>query len=898
MKKYLLYLSCLAMALIMAGCAQEELSPVLIVKTPAPLSFNSTEGVIEYEVQNAERGISINAESDQDWIHDFVYDNDGEIRFSVDYNESGIRNAMVTVTYGPAEPAIVTVKQLSVAESGSATISVITEGPLVAEADGGEAVIEYEVENYVPGQEITATADNDWADHFEYPEYGIIKVFPEVNFYESERSAVITLSYPNADDVTIEISQKPTQSKEEPFLINVTGVTEVEATVSWFPKDETMTYVNALVPKSAMDEYGGDYDAYIRDDIEYLKNTAASEGMELKDYLSQVLKTGAKGVKWSALEPGTEYCAYAYGLTVEGEVTSRMTVVRFTTKTPEQIDCDFTFTLESSTDSKLSVRVTPSNESARYYAGIISKADYETAGSDQFIMDEIVDYIDEEIWIAQMFQVWKQWSDFTQMGEYIVSAENLFSDTEYYAYAFGLEDKGLVTTNFQKMSFTTNPYRITDDCTFDITSEVSTSYMADFVITPSNPDTRYYITCLTTDNVLSYSMADLATVIINDANEYNYDWMNGPYTFFGKQTLNSYRDLDIMPLEPSTNYTLVLFGVNGDGERTTDVFTEQFRTDVLTPSDMTFGLGVTDVMTSSVTLTCEPSRDDELYVLGCMPVSRYQEYGSDEAAIAAVVEYWSNSSMYRVTYSGEKQLQTNIDIFYNSIKPNTDYYVFAFGYMGAVTTGITKMRFTTPGSDVPVSDASVSIDYVIEDGNTLVLQDPYTYPPEQWGDKAAARITVTPGEGAQGWYFVTFTNSFSNIYLMPTDELIENVKKYGSYNVESHLVKMDWYSSIVAVAVPVDAEGIYGKPVIVEIVASYPSSSVYGVTPSFRPVVIVSPDLTDRSGHAAERPFEVKGYKAAVREDFNSRFNVEARSAEVPAGHERMFGWEAERAVQ
>lgn len=896
MKKFL-YLF-LIPALVLSGCAQEELSPVLVVETPAPLAFNSTEGVIVYEVQNAERGISVDARADQDWIHDFDYSSDGEIRFAVDRNDgSGIRNAMVTVTYGPVEPVIVTVKQLSVAESGSAAIIVESETPLEAEPDGTEVLIEYEVENYVTGQEITAEADAEWANHFEYPEYGVIKIFPEVNFYESGRSANITLSYPNAEPVVIELIQKPAESVDDRFVINVTGVTEVEATVSWFPDDKNMTYVNGLVPKSVFDEYEGDYDRYIRDDIDYLKSEASRLGVELSVYLEGVLQKGDKGVKWSSLDPGTEYCAYAYGLDTDADILTRMTVVRFSTKSPEQLDCDFEFRLESSTDSDLSVRVIPSNENVRYYTGIISKADYETAGSDQAIMDEIVDYIDEEIWIAQLFQVWKQWSDFTQLGEYIVSAENLFSDTDYYAYAFGLEDQGLITTNFQKAPFTTNAHQITDDCTFEISSEVTTSYMADFDIVPSDPSTKYYVTCLTTEYFSSYSRSDLATILINEANSYEYDWMNGEYTFSGEQHLNSYRDLGINPLDPSTNYTLVLFGVDADGRRTTDVYYEQFRTGVLVPSDMTFGLGVTDVKTSEVTLTCEPSRDDELYVLGCMPVERYEEYGSDEAAIAAVVEYWSNSSMYYVTYSGQKNLPTQIDLFYNSIKPNTDYYVMAFGYMGAVTTGLTKVRFTTPGSDIPVSDASVDISYEILDGDDLVRDDPYTYPPEQWSDYAGAKITITPGEGTAGWYFVTFTNSFSEIYLMPTDQLIEEVKRYGSYKKTEALVKMTWNSSIVAVAVPEDAEGIYGKPVIVEIVAAYGAMSPYSVPLEFRPLEIASPDLTPHNV-SSPRQFELKGYKTATREDFNARFGVQPRPEGIAEKPERMlFGEGGESAM-
>lgn len=857
-------------AAIIAVCScsvKEDIEPRLHVEQVQALAFNAVSGTIDYSIENPSRGISIDAVSDQEWIHDFDYSEDGRIGFAVEENLGGKRNANITISYGPAEPVIITVSQLTTAEAGNAKITIETKSPLEAGADGGELVIEYSIDVPVPGVSVRAEADQKWANHFEYPEYGRITVFPEANFYDTPRSAVITVSYQNAPDVTIEISQEASADTEDPFNIYVSDLTETEAVVSWFPSDKTMTYVNGITFRSSMDEYNGDYEKYVADEITYLKSQAESAGKTFGEYLQQVLVKGDLGVKWDRLDPDTEYCVYAFGLDYDGTVTSRFVMERFKTKGVSQLDCNFTFELDSSDDSRLSVKVIPDNPSVRYYPAIISKEDYESAGSDDVIIQRIVDYIDEEIWFQSLFGYWYTWADFTKIGTSVVSSADLFADTDYYAYAFGLEEKGLVTTNLQKQLFRTRPTEITDDCRFDISSAVSSSYMADFTITPSDDQTRYYVSVLETDFVLGYSLEEVATILINQANEASYDWLNGDYTYSGKQTLNSYYDLDIMPMEPSKNYTLVLFGVNGSGKRTTEVATEQFRTGTLVPSSMTFDIGVTDVTKDQVTLTCRPSLKEELYILGCMPLDKYNEFGSDEAAAAAVVEYWKNSYIYRVTYKGDMDLPANLDIFYNPIKGNTDYYVFAFGYMGAVTTPLAKVRFTTPEGD-PVSGASVDITYTVRSGDDLVLEDPYKYPPDVWSDMAAIFFDITPNDKAAGWYFASFDNKLVELSTLPKEELIDNIRRYGNYNQSSAVVRMGWYETRVGAAVAEDADGVFGDPVLVEVSVGspYSSSSV-----NFRRSVPEKVSLDKKDAPVTFAPV-FYGYDDAIRKDFVTRF--------------------------
>lgn len=107
---------------------------------------------LSYSIENPVSGESIKAESDQDWLHSFNYDTEGEISFEVDANTSDGRDARVTLSYPTAEPVTVTVTQMSAGESISLEPETLSFLP-----EGGDLSVKV-----VSGRAWVLTGESDW----------------------------------------------------------------------------------------------------------------------------------------------------------------------------------------------------------------------------------------------------------------------------------------------------------------------------------------------------------------------------------------------------------------------------------------------------------------------------------------------------------------------------------------------------------------------------------------------------------------------------------------------------------------------------------------------------------------------------------------------------------------
>lgn len=131
-------------------------APVINVTSDNPMAVDNSGDfyTIEYNISNPSVGVSIIANSDVEWIHDFDYNTAGEITFEVDAQESGApaRTGNITLTYEGATAIDVVVNQA--AGSGGSSTKTFT----IASAD---------VVSGTGYKAHTATVDNrDWVITF------------------------------------------------------------------------------------------------------------------------------------------------------------------------------------------------------------------------------------------------------------------------------------------------------------------------------------------------------------------------------------------------------------------------------------------------------------------------------------------------------------------------------------------------------------------------------------------------------------------------------------------------------------------------------------------------------------------------------------------------------------
>ena len=289
----------------------------------------------------------------------------------------------------------------------------------------------------------------------------------------------------------------PPPSEKYTFDIAVSDIRVADAVVTVTPSDALATYYCSVVKKADFDKLGSD-EAYLDDDIDYLKAQAEKKQLTFKAYLETVIATGSEPIKFVTLEPSTDYYAYVYGITPEGRVTSDLKKTPFTTATPEPTELTFEFKVENITMTAADIAVIPSDDEAPYYFDVIAAAAYEGMSEDEILADVL-----DAIIPAYLTQGPDGYP--AEMFEGMLA---LKPGTEYYVYAIGYDaEKEEPTSELQMYKFsTTAPTGEAPDLTFSARAGDADG---------NNTSTMIYCTAVS-EAAVSAKMACLPKQIVDD----------------------------------------------------------------------------------------------------------------------------------------------------------------------------------------------------------------------------------------------------------------------------------------------------------------------------------------------------------------------------------------------
>lgn len=255
------------------------------------------------------------------------------------------------------------------------------------------------------------------------------------------------------------------------------------------------------------------------------------------------------------------------------------------TDTPE--NKEEAFTIETSQTSGLStiINIKPEDKNLKYFYWLYEMDRYnnEFQGSDELMIENDIAYwqyvesLTGDSWIELML------GDLVS-GDITVNSSDFFNllmwDTEYLAYAYGLDSLGNVTTKVTKHTFTTlAPEK--ENTTFEI--EISSmewnsnqnKYEVEATITPSNPNTKFFATITNMDWYEWY---------FSEYNEGRSDEDYIIYQILNNTSRPSYEILDEMCMigesvyspasvrnqyfTPNKRYGVFVFGISEDGPTT------------------------------------------------------------------------------------------------------------------------------------------------------------------------------------------------------------------------------------------------------------------------------------------------------------------------------------------
>lgn len=261
-------------------------------------------------------------------------------------------------------------------------------GVINVEAAGQTVTLNYEVADAVEGKLAVAKSDKEWIHDFDCETFGQITFVADENVGEElTRSATVTISYPGAESVAVEVAQN-----ERAISIEVTEVTVASIKAKLETDDPAQTFLFNLVKKSDYDAIGSP-EKFLEKELKALEEEALdSDGWftSLEEYLDFLLSDWnpeGQNLNRDELEINTEYYIYAYGIDVKGEITTPL--VRRLVKTNDLKEINFNLTVEDEGQTTATLKGNPDEKFTYYYLGYTSKTEYEDSfkGDDQQVID-------------------------------------------------------------------------------------------------------------------------------------------------------------------------------------------------------------------------------------------------------------------------------------------------------------------------------------------------------------------------------------------------------------------------------------------------------------------------------------------------------------------------------
>lgn len=392
-----------------------------------------------------------------------------------------------------------------------------------------------------------------------------------------------------------EVPEEPVVPEYE-FLLDVSDVTSTSCRFSVTPADETMTYVVMLVDKASYDEYENEF-KYQDSDLEWFERKAMEEGLTLEDWLAGFLKKGKFEGEESGLMPGENYYLYAYGLDYQGYFTTGVTKVEFSTPEIPMTDVSFTIEVKDIGLTSAKVDVTPSDDKARYFVNVFSMEEYQQwGGNDDAFAAQAAALVDYYIMMGKTLK--EIVANLGSIGHTAIPFDDLTDNTEYIAYAIGIDDNFFVNSLPSVVRFKTSEVKVSDN-TFAIDITGTTFCSVSGTVTPSNDDPFVCAIQPKAQVDLYESETDLMYEVV--ATYDKWDALN-EILYVGETV-----DLEaISSLEPSMDYVVLCFG--WEGAPTTPLFKAEFTTDKAggRPQQQELKFSFTDIQHNKFTVHITP----------------------------------------------------------------------------------------------------------------------------------------------------------------------------------------------------------------------------------------------------------------------------------------------------
>ena len=234
------------------------------------------------------------------------------------------------------------------------------------------------------------------------------------------------------------------------------------------------------------------------------------------------------------------------------------------------------------------------------------------------------------------------------------------------------------------------------DLSFDIQVLGIHDYDADIKITPSDLSATYFYGVIK-DDLYQKMINQYGSIPDMDkawwqytASLYGMDWLEimKEQLYTGEIEFNSKSDLSILRWD--TIYHVYCYGIDQDGNLTSEFHDKTFRTNKPVPSDNQISVEVLSVENGKVTIKVTTTNDDPYFIDS--QKKSYVDYnveslGSDDEMLFELIKAQGLGNQY--IHTGTEEI-----VLYPK-SSDTDYYIIATGFKGGPTTKIQLIPFHT-----------------------------------------------------------------------------------------------------------------------------------------------------------------------------------------------------------
>lgn len=660
------------------------------------------------------------------------------------------------------------------------------------ESDGASVNVAYIVVNEVEGETISISNDADWLT-VNTDKARVLTLSALINETGEVRQTEVVISYPGAQDVSLEVTQGFFVS---PLTIVVSGVTATGVSFSVTTSDMSLTWIPMVTYKASF-EYFDTADELFQNDLEYFAYLADIQDMSRRDFIELMSATGSlENIHLDGLQPSTEYVLYAYGITPEGRRTTDIVSAPFTTEDPYEGDITFSFEA-SEEDYILSYTITPSHTGVPYFYGITTatkmdqwKARYNGDIRAAIQNEEIDAEIDELMSLGMISGPEDYYAIYNESNVMDWGYHELTASTKYVIYAVKWDDQCRLTGPVSTYEHTSAAVESSEN---QITVEVAnvTQSSADAVTTATTGD-PYVVMPLRKSEIEGMSVEEIFVYITT-----KYDYIIGEYTVTGNRSKTFTR------MRPDTEYTFVAFGYKAGVMTTSEMDMVHFKTlPAGRPEDCTFEFHCEpDVDCAWIEVV--PSDKGQFYHWLVYP-SYYTENDAKNYIKMMIKEYYENEV---ATFSSwELSLGTDSATAWD-LYPETEYKVGAVIMDYDTGEFLSDVVFSEPFMTLAKVYANIKInmDYgPYYDLGDLIKAGKKEFEPLLKDGNALMPIKVSVEGECSAFYYDIYSNDLSDTEKYP-DEIFYAGLEYGCSGSSSiFVVKYDTPMTLVAVAYDYD----------------------------------------------------------------------------------------------